>query len=85
MGAYLAWHPNARVRTLIFFGFITYVQIKAKWLLLVWFALQFLDAFNPNSGVAWGAHVGGFAFGLGIALLVVAMSGGRRRAWRATS
>jgi membrane associated rhomboid family serine protease len=84
MGAYLVWHPNVRIRTLIFFGFITYVRISAKWLLLVWFATQFLDAFNPNSGVAWGAHVGGFVFGIGVGLLVLALStDARRRALRA--
>ena len=32
-----------------------------------WFVLQFLT--NPNSGVAWMAHVGGFAFGALVALV----------------
>jgi membrane associated rhomboid family serine protease len=81
MGAYLVWHPNAPIRTLVFFFMFT--TVRAKWLLLFWFGSQFFDAFNPNSGVAWGAHVGGFLFGLGVALLAMAMSGDRRRAMRA--
>lgn len=73
MGAYLVWHPNARIKTLIFFFFILFRDISAKWLLIIWFVLQFQDAFNPNSGVAWGAHVGGFAFGVVVALALRAM------------
>ena len=63
MGAYLVWFPNTRINTLIFlgiFGFMT--KITAKWLLGFWFVLQFFT--NPNDGVAWAAHVGGFVFGL---------------------
>ena len=64
MGAYLAWFPNVRIHTLFFFFFIIFRDISAKWLLAFWFVSQFFDAVNPNSGVAWGAHVGGFVFGL---------------------
>ena len=39
-----------------------------------WFVLQFLT--DPNSVVAWIAHVGGFAFGVAVALAYK----GRRRA-----
>jgi membrane associated rhomboid family serine protease len=80
MGAYLVWHPNARIKTLIFFFFILFRDISAKWLLIIWFVLQFQDAFNPNSGVAWGAHVGGFAFGVVVALALRATGVVRPRA-----
>lgn len=83
MGAYLVWHPNARIRTLIFFGFITFIAVRAKWLLAFWFVSQFFDAFNPNSGVAWGAHVGGFAFGVVVALGLRASGAVRPRAFEA--
>jgi membrane associated rhomboid family serine protease len=77
MGAYLVWFPNARVRTLLILGFfVLFPQIRAKWLLAIWFVMQFTDAFNPNSGVAWGAHVGGFVFGIAAGLLLAAV---RRR------
>jgi len=64
MGAYLIWFPNARVLTLLtFFP----VYLPAAVVLVLWFGLQF--ATNPNAGVAWVAHVGGFVFGAGVALL----------------
>src|SRR5207302_11350987 len=61
MGAYLVLFPNVRIRTLFFFIIILIRDISAKWLLLAWFVLQFFT--GPNSGVAWLAHVGGFAYG----------------------
>jgi membrane associated rhomboid family serine protease len=51
--------------------------VRAIWLLLFWIALQFLEPFNPNSGVAWVAHVGGFAFGVLVALVLRAAGGSR--------
>ena len=64
MGAYLVWYPNAPVLTWVFFFL---ARLRAKWLLLFWFFSQFFV--NPNEGVAWGAHVGGFAFGVLFALV----------------
>ena len=81
MGAYLVWFPNVRVHTLFFFFLIMFRDISAKWLLLIWFATQFLDYFNPNSGVAWMAHVGGFVFGILVAMLVRASRPARQLAW----
>jgi membrane associated rhomboid family serine protease len=64
MGAYLVWFPNAPIVSLLFY-FV--VDIKAKWWLAVWFVEQFFV--NPNSGVAWVAHVGGFVFGAAVGML----------------
>jgi membrane associated rhomboid family serine protease len=80
MGAYLALYPNVRIRTLFFFIFIMFREISAKWLLTVWFVMQFFDAFNPSSGVAWAAHVGGFVFGVLVGLATRAIPTGRRPA-----
>ena len=82
MGAYLVWFPNARVRTLLFFGLILFLQIRAKYLLLVWLASQFL--ITNNGGVAWMAHVGGFIYGVVIALAVRESMSARRVLWRTT-
>ena len=68
MGAYLMWFPDAPVRTAIFLGIPWIVRIRAKWVLWLWFVLQFLT--SPNSGVAWAAHVGGFVFGMVVGLLI---------------
>ena len=71
MGAYFRFFPHARVETVIpplFFGpvFVLPAVVFLGW----WFLLQFfngtlsLAAENRGfSGIAWWAHVGGFAFG----------------------
>ncbi|MHB8670732.1 MAG: rhomboid family intramembrane serine protease [Acidimicrobiales bacterium] len=75
MGAYLVLFPDVRIRSLIFVGFfVLFRDVAAKWLLAFWFVLQFFT--SPGSGVAWMAHVGGFAFGALIGLLLRA--GGQR-------
>jgi membrane associated rhomboid family serine protease len=74
MGAYLIWFPNAPIRTLILY----FVQhISAKWFLGIWFVMQFFT--GSDSGVAWVAHVGGFVFGVVIALIVRVSEFGRRQ------
>ena len=80
MGAYMVWFPDAPVRTVIAFFFITIIRIRAKWVLGFWFLLQFLT--SPNSGVAWAAHVGGFVFGAVVALAVRASPALQRLLWR---
>lgn len=66
MGAYLVWYPRARVLTLIPPIFV--LPVRAQWFLLIWFVVQFFT--SPTAGVAWVAHVGGFAFGSIVALIV---------------
>ena len=68
MGAYLVLFPNVRIRTLLIFFLVLIRDIPAKWLLAFWFVLQFFT--SPSEGVAWVAHVGGFAFGALIAFLL---------------
>ncbi len=63
MGAYLALYPNVRILGLV--GVFP-IPIRAKWFLGFWFVSQFF--LSPGSGVAWVAHVGGFAFGLAVGL-----------------
>jgi membrane associated rhomboid family serine protease len=78
MGAYLAWFPNVRIRTLIIFYFILFRDIPAKWLLGFWFVSQFFELVNPNSGIAWMAHVGGFAYGFVAGLVMRSVRGTSR-------
>jgi membrane associated rhomboid family serine protease len=71
LGGYILIYPRARVLTLIFlFVFFTFIEIPAFFFLFIWFAQQALfgaiDLTDPNGGgggVAYFAHVGGFAFG----------------------
>ncbi|MGH9281685.1 MAG: rhomboid family intramembrane serine protease, partial [Acidimicrobiales bacterium] len=69
MGMYLVLFPNVPIRTLILLGFfVLFRDISAKWLLGIWLVSQFL--INPNEGVAWMAHVGGFVFGVVVGLVL---------------
>jgi len=63
MGAYVIVEPTSRIKTIIFFGPMLLRKVKAVWLLLGWLLLQLLLV-GADSGVAWAAHVGGFAFGM---------------------
>jgi membrane associated rhomboid family serine protease len=76
MGAYFRFYPFARVETLVppFILGPTFV-LPAVLFLGVWFLLQFFNGAvslgargHGFSGVAWWAHVGGFAFGFVICL-----------------
>jgi membrane associated rhomboid family serine protease len=88
MGAYIVWYPHARVLSLVpLFLIFTFVDLPAIVVLGLWFLLQFLT--NPNEGVAWLAHVGGFVFGAVVALglrplLGAAPTGASRRRPRRT-
>ena len=72
LGAYAVLYPRARVVTLIFIIlFFTIVELRAALVLGVWFIIQFaygaLDFVSPTGGeggVAYFAHIGGFAFGM---------------------
>ncbi len=72
LGGYLVLYPRARVLTLVFIiFFVTLIEIPALIMLGIWFVLQFLPALGQvtshvtgGGGVAYWAHVGGFAFGL---------------------
>ena len=79
MGAYLVWWPRARVLTIIALLLFFPVYLPAFVLLAIWFGSQFVTSFNPNSNVAWLAHVGGFVAGAGIALALRGLLGPPRR------
>ena len=68
LGAYLLLFPQSRIVTLVPIFFLPLIfLLPARLFLLYWFALQFLFglASDPMAGgVAWWAHVGGFATGL---------------------
>lgn len=70
LGAYLVLFPRARVVVFIPISFMLLHEIKAAWLLAIWFAIQLFSAVAAPSGagVAWWAHIGGFVAGLLIAL-----------------
>jgi membrane associated rhomboid family serine protease len=73
LGGYILLYPRARVLTVVFIVFFfTLIEIPAMIVLAVWFILQAIPAVGQvatpdvagGAGVAYWAHVGGFAFGL---------------------
>lgn len=75
LGAYFLTYPRARILTLVPVFIIFYmVDIPAFFFLGFWFALQFLQgsiqmvsvAPESQGGIAFWAHVGGFAAGLAL-------------------
>jgi membrane associated rhomboid family serine protease len=68
LGAYMLVYPRARVTVLVPLVIILYpFRINAVWVVGVWFAMQLLALTWPDmSGVAWWAHVGGFAAGIAL-------------------
>jgi membrane associated rhomboid family serine protease len=83
LGGYILLYPRARVLTMIFIiFFFTLIEIPAVFVLGFWFVQQILfgyfDLTNPTGGgggVAYFAHIGGFAFGL----LTIRLWAGRYR------
>jgi membrane associated rhomboid family serine protease len=67
LAAYLLLYPRAKVVTLVFFGFyVRAIEVPAMIVLGFWFVLQVLSALISNGagGVAWYAHIAGFAAGM---------------------
>jgi membrane associated rhomboid family serine protease len=68
LGAYALRYPRARVMTLIpIFFFFQVVAVPALVVLGIWFVFQFIAGTmalgSGSGGVAWWAHIAGFAYG----------------------
>jgi len=76
MGAYFVWYFHAKVQALLPLGvFIQIIVVPAPLFLGLWFLLQFFSGVGfaggtESTGVAWWAHIGGFAFGAISALIL---------------
>jgi membrane associated rhomboid family serine protease len=87
MGAYLVLHPHRRV-TVLLFRFLT--QVPGFVAVGVWFVFQVISGLymlgGAESGVAYGAHIGGFVAGAVLAkpFTVGRPSTDRAEAWRDT-
>ena len=73
MGGYIVLYPRVQIHMLIFlFVFVTRIVVPAYWMLGYWFLMQVFSGYGSigadRGGVAFWAHVGGFAAG---ALLVM--------------
>ncbi|MBX7167639.1 MAG: rhomboid family intramembrane serine protease [Pirellulales bacterium] len=92
LGAYAVTYPFAQIRTLLFLViFFTVIDLPALAVLGLWFLGQLLEArralgMDLNGGVAWWAHVGGFAAGaLAMGIFNFIAGPAERHSWDAWS
>ncbi len=69
LGGYVLLFPGARVRTAVFLIFISIMDLPAVIFIGFWFVSQLFSGLasigaTATAGVAWWAHIGGFAMGL---------------------
>jgi membrane associated rhomboid family serine protease len=87
MGAYLVKFPRSRILTLVpLFVFMTTLELPASFILVYWLVIQFFSGVGSvahsqltQGGVAWFAHVGGFAAGIVLVKLLRAKEPYRHR------
>lgn len=73
-GAYLVLFPRTLIRTLFFFFFIGIVQIPAWWFIGAQIAWNLMSQATGATGrVAVTAHLGGYAYGIAISMLLLAL------------
>src|SRR5258708_8333043 len=74
LGAYLVVYPWANVHCFVWIVIFFWILAVPAWILLgLWFAMQLLSGLAPGPaepGVAFWAHVGGFATGIILFLLL---------------
>jgi membrane associated rhomboid family serine protease len=80
LGAYLLLYPYNRIKVLIVFYFITAVQLRAMYVLGLWFLLQLFNALDSlgisnQVDVAFFAHIGGFIAGAAIIICSKLLTG----------
>jgi membrane associated rhomboid family serine protease len=84
LGAYIVLFPGARILSLVFLGFFyQLLNVPALIILGFWFVLQLISGFGSlggdtaSGGVAFFAHIGGFAFGMVVGVLIRVSGAGR--------
>ncbi len=86
LGAYIVLFPGARILSLVFLGFFyQLLEVPAVIILGFWFVLQLVSGFaalgpeTAQGGVAFFAHIGGFALGVVVGLLLRVVGAGAER------
>lgn len=88
MGAYFVLYPHSRVLAVVFFViFLDVIEIPAIFFLGVWFLMQLFSGVGSvveaaEGGVAFMAHVGGFAAGVIGGFIARVRDQSRQEYWR---
>lgn len=76
LGAYFAFFPHHKIRTLVTLPFLfTIIEVSAMFMLGYWIVIQIVSGIFgldqlSQGGVAYFAHIGGFAFGYLVAKIM---------------
>ncbi|MEZ6164049.1 MAG: rhomboid family intramembrane serine protease [Phycisphaerales bacterium] len=71
-GAYLMLFPRTRIKCFVIFFIIGIFMIPSWWLIGLYIVLDLIEhVFTPENGIANMAHLGGYAYGFGIALILL--------------
>lgn len=71
-GAYLVLFPHTRIKTLVLFFMIGVYEIPAWWILggqIAWNVAA--ESFDANGNIATLAHLGGYAWGIAVAMVLL--------------
>lgn len=85
LGAYVVLYPTAKIVTLFpIVIFLTFIQVPAVVFLGIWALQQLLNGYlslgaEVAGGVAWFAHIGGFALGLLVGIVARLARSKRKR------
>ncbi len=72
IGAFLVFFPYVRVRTLVFFIIVGMFHITAWWYIAFAIAMDLFGMARGGGNTAYLAHLGGYALGSGVSLLLLA-------------
>ena len=72
VGMYLVFFPENSISCFFFFYFRPYwFTVRSFWMILLWFAFDIWGALEGGGGVAYLAHIGGFATGFAMAIVLL--------------
>jgi membrane associated rhomboid family serine protease len=75
VGMYLVFFPENSISCFFCWFFLpqrpVWFSVRSFWMILLWFAFDILGAIRGGGGVAYLAHIGGFAAGFGLAILML--------------
>lgn len=80
-GAFMVLFPRTNVRVLLFFFLIGVYSIPSLWFIAASIAKDLWLLGVGDTGIAYQAHLGGYAFGIALATLLLATGALRREEW----
>ncbi|MFW6039303.1 MAG: rhomboid family intramembrane serine protease [bacterium] len=74
VGMFLVWYPLNHISVFYWFGFYTGIfSVSSGWMIAFWLMWDIFGAATGGGGVAYWAHLGGFAGGAGLAWALLAL------------